>query len=412
MGAAGSKLPTVTREVGKNLLRNNPVAAQNVIRQAEQTLESSKASSNGAVDHSNRSISSDPSNSAPVLDSKEDRIDMKKAERDWKSPLSSLKEFSRSLNDGDRPFTYRQSDSTEISPYAFDKDAAELQKHYTQESDSSHIAIQKIISSGPGLSSEEAEKLHAMDPQMIENVMIFDEGVQSAPERNEGTRSLELWKMLQANPELLNTPMAIAQSSTAMAALETLAMNHDLKQITGANAKENQQLLPASTVDTTTASLPEDETQENSSSTQQHGQVISLADLAENEEEQYALTTVPSTLHPGQTTSLATVEKVMAAVIPAGATLEDALLLDDTPKNVKEWGPRPPEATAYDQLMLNVPDDEFLIDRGTLFEMYARNRANPAYWTSEQLASYYGTSESILLWYFTHYVLIFLRFFT
>jgi hypothetical protein len=53
--------------------------------------------------------------------------------------------------------------------------------------------------------------------------------------------------------------------------------------------------------------------------------------------------------------------------------------------------PPPAQATAYDQLLKNVPDDKFMLRRGALFELFARRRANPQLWTAERLAEHFNT---------------------
>jgi hypothetical protein len=60
---------------------------------------------------------------------------------------------------------------------------------------------------------------------------------------------------------------------------------------------------------------------------------------------------------------------------------------------VAAWGPRPAEGSPFDQLLLQTPDEDFMLDHTEVFELFARHKADPAYWTAERLAAKYETSE-------------------
>jgi hypothetical protein len=97
---------------------------------------------------------------------------------------------------------------------------------------------------------------------------------------------------------------------------------------------------------------------------------------------------------PAESTALAVIEETAEALIPLGRTLDGMLLALEAPGAlVESWGPRPAEGSVYDQLVLSKegPGKSLLLDRGELFELFARARADPAYWTPEALASFYGT---------------------
>ena len=85
------------------------------------------------------------------------------------------------------------------------------------------------------------------------------------------------------------------------------------------------------------------------------------------------------------------------ALVPASQSLDGLLLADvgaaGRGGGVVEWGPRPPETSPYDQLLLHCADDEFALERGEVFELFARVRADPVYWTAARLAERYGTKE-------------------
>jgi hypothetical protein len=79
------------------------------------------------------------------------------------------------------------------------------------------------------------------------------------------------------------------------------------------------------------------------------------------------------------------------ALVPSSQTVDGLLLQRAPPAGVAAWGPRPAENSPYDQLVLHNPDEEFMLDRVALFELFARHRANPEYWTAPRLAALYGT---------------------
>ena len=60
---------------------------------------------------------------------------------------------------------------------------------------------------------------------------------------------------------------------------------------------------------------------------------------------------------------------------------------------VREWGQRPTEASPFDQLMLRPADAAFALDRTQIFELFARARADPGYWTSARLAERFDTKQ-------------------
>ena len=82
------------------------------------------------------------------------------------------------------------------------------------------------------------------------------------------------------------------------------------------------------------------------------------------------------------------------ALVAASESLVGVLLAERTlssARGIAAWGPPPAQATAYDQLLKNVPDDKFMLRRGALFELFARRRANPQLWTAERLAEHFNT---------------------
>jgi hypothetical protein len=85
---------------------------------------------------------------------------------------------------------------------------------------------------------------------------------------------------------------------------------------------------------------------------------------------------------------------LLAAAGP-GASL-DALLLSQPSGSagrhgVLAWGPRCADASPYDQLRRDCPEDAFALQPKLLAELFARARAHPDFWTPARLAEFYGT---------------------
>lgn len=60
---------------------------------------------------------------------------------------------------------------------------------------------------------------------------------------------------------------------------------------------------------------------------------------------------------------------------------------------VAAWPPPPPQTSAFDQLLLSEAEAPERLTRGEVFELYARQKADPAYWTPARLAAHYRTRE-------------------
>ena len=85
------------------------------------------------------------------------------------------------------------------------------------------------------------------------------------------------------------------------------------------------------------------------------------------------------------------------ALVPAGRALDEMLLAHDPTRGgtaaLAPWGPRPCESGPFDQLVLSPADDAFALERGELFELFARHRADPAHWTAARLAAHYACKK-------------------
>ena len=89
--------------------------------------------------------------------------------------------------------------------------------------------------------------------------------------------------------------------------------------------------------------------------------------------------------------SLQTIDETANGLLSINQTVEDALLVAKPPSGITAWGRRPSEGSAYDQLILYQEDEELMLDRNEIFELFARHKANPIFWTSQRLADYFNT---------------------
>ena len=79
------------------------------------------------------------------------------------------------------------------------------------------------------------------------------------------------------------------------------------------------------------------------------------------------------------------------ALVPINSTIDELLLQRPPPAGVVAWGPRPAENSPYDQLVLHNPDEEFMLSRVELVELFARHRSDARVWTPARLAELYNT---------------------
>jgi len=248
-------------------------------------------------------------------------------------------------------------DSDGVGHKPFDPRAAQVQEDIAAREGSteiSTIAVRRLMPSGP--TSPSSSQLHEKN----EKTLIFMEEapkiagqIRSRKDDGPGSKSFALWEAMQLNPRLVDTPRALSQSSTAIAALRSL-------QITGA--------------------LPSDPVQQTDTTT--------------------------NTLLPisASSNALVTLSAERAdALVPAGSVLDEMLLAHDPTKMKNEqgelverklepWGLRPAETSPFDQLILRNPEDEELsLHRNEVFELFARHKSDPEYWTASRLGEYYAT---------------------
>jgi hypothetical protein len=234
------------------------------------------------------------------------------------------------------------------------------------------VSVQRVRPSADvDLSPDERAALHAKNAATVANVESLDGAVQAQPGDPAGRAALAVWDAMQLNPKLLDSPEALARSHGQLL-LAQMALGYvppDARgDLTPEQAEAARRAAPPAlpllgaggSGGAGSAKALTDGGQPSSDSQHQEG----LVPLAER----------------------------IDALVPAGRTLDELILAQPPPAGVAAWGPRPPEGSPYDQLILVDPDEPAMLDRNELFEMYARHRADPAYWTPERLASYYDTS--------------------
>ena len=286
-------------------------------------------------------------------------------------PQRSLPQTGETVSSKRQPklFTYgdedplvgaKPNDGREGDGYKpFDPRAAQVQEEIAAREGSteiSTIAVRRLMPSGP--TSPSSSQLHEKN----EKTLVFMEEapkiagqIRSRKDDGPGSKSFALWEAMQLNPRLVDTPRAISQSSTAVAALRSL-------QITGGLPRDSEQ----NTTPTKQAALI--------SSDSNNALVTLSAERAD-------------------------------ALVPAGSVLDEMLLAHDPTKTKNEkgelverklepWGLRPAETSPFDQLILRNPEDEELsLHRNELFELFARHKSDPEYWTPARLGEYYATKS-------------------
>lgn len=232
------------------------------------------------------------------------------------------------------------------------------------------VAVQRLMASGPV--PVDSSKLHEKNAETVSNLTDLsfrptgDSVIQALPatSTDPGMRQLAVWTAMQANPDLLDTPAALARSSTAVAALGVLQL-----------ARGNTAAAPPGTVlksGPVPPALPPPQPQEQAQSQAQQ-----------------------------QSDALLVIERTADSLVPVGKTLDDVLIAIDPSlpayaalQDVVAWGPRPPESSVYDQLIISERDDDLLLERAEVFELFARIRADPLYWTPDRLSQFYGTHRA------------------
>lgn len=234
-----------------------------------------------------------------------------------------------------------------------------------------------------------------------------------------GARSFAVYEAMQLNPGLLDTSVAIASSPAiriaaqmaagyippaargevlqlpagvrpddpqALAAIPALAAAQEslpLAMRLGTGSSGAAPALPSGSTAGSTPQLADGSAAAASAAVARSPGSSSAASAAP----------VPALQNASAPDSLAARAAAADALVPANSTIDALLLAREIkpPAGMTRWGPRPPDASAFDQLILQPEDDEFALDRGEVFELFARHRADPDYWTPARLAERYFT---------------------
>jgi hypothetical protein len=289
----------------------------------------------------------------------------------------------------DKPFTFGDTGAPSTTP--LDAEAAAIAasvqakaKADAPDVEGPMVSVQKLVASAP-VDQAATAKIHEKNVTTVQNMAKFEGSIHTVADNSAGARSFAVWQALQANPALIDTPAALAQSSTAQAALKALKLS--LPQ------SKPLAMLPEKSEGPSTALVPLNETQIEAFL----GDAKSLDDLLLRDttaEAPWVPVTAAQQAPVGADLSSEEGRRALTTSL-ASVSMSSLAPIDDRygalPTAVQAWGPRPPETSPYDQLMLSSPDEEFMLDRGEVFELFARHKANPQYWTPEKLAELFGT---------------------
>ena len=305
-------------------------------------------------------------------------------------PQRSLPRMNESASSMKRPnlFTYgdedpligakptEESNKEGVVYKPFDPRSAKVQEDVAameSTTEISTIAVRRLMPSGPTNSIDSL--LHEKNEKTLyfmEQAPKIAGEIRSRKDDGPGAKSFALWEAMQLNPRLVDTPRALSQSSTAIAALRSL-------QITGAlpsdpvNEQEKKESLQQIVTSSPTTFLESKKSEEEFSEIEPRNALVTMS--AEQAD----------------------------ALVPAGSILDEMLLAHDPTKMKNEkgelierklepWGLRPAETSPFDQLILRNPEDEELsLHRNEVFELFARHKSDPEYWTPSRLGEYYAT---------------------
>lgn len=231
------------------------------------------------------------------------------------------------------------------------------------------VSVRKLISSSPAgmYTAEQRDALHAKDEKAVRNVVSLEGSITERQGDEAGQAALAVWDAMQLNPKLLDSAEALQRSAGQML-LAQMALGY---------------IPPEARGDLTTPAQIEEARRKAPP------QLMLGAGGADG-----------SSLTAGgggqQEDGLVPLAERIDSLVPAGKSLDELILQQPVPSGVAAWGSRPVEGSPYDQLILHDPDEPAMLDRNELFEMFARHRSDPDYWTHERLAAHYDTSEWLI----------------
>ena len=235
-----------------------------------------------------------------------------------------------------------------------------------QQASGEQVSVMKLRPSSMGaLTPEEKAALHEKNARTVANVESLDGMIVTRPGDDRGRASVAMWEAMQLNPKLLDSAEAL-QRSHAQMLLAQMALGY---------------IPPEARADLSPAQIEE--------ARKKAPQQLMLSDGSRKDKSTDLTASVEAKPQDG----FVPLAERIDSLVPAGTTLDQLILSQPIPTGVTAWGPRPIEGSPYDQLILHDPDEPLMLDRNKMFEMYARHRSDPDYWTPERLASYYDTSE-------------------
>jgi len=267
------------------------------------------------------------------------------------------------------------------------------------------VSVRRILSSGPGAADAAArERLHAKSELTVRNLEAAPGragAVRARADDGAGSRSFAVWEAMQVNPRLLDTPSALAQSSTAVAALRSLQLTGGAPSDAEAAriaARDAPRLLAAGGgAEGGDAGERRDRGAEAGAGAEAEAEagVAAAAASPAAGSEAAAREAAAAT---GALLALAPLSVAQAsALVPSGRALDAMLLAHDPTRGgtvaLAPWGPRPSESGPFDQLVLRPAEDALALERNELFELFARHRADPRTWTAARLAAHYACRE-------------------
>lgn len=257
-----------------------------------------------------------------------------------------------------------------------------------EEEDGNNEPARKTAAPGPNAVGQAA-----LVPEILSEKDKKLKITSSADFDSPGARSFAIFEAMQLNPKLLDTSAAIASSPALLIAAQMAA------GIVPPSANGDTFLaLPAGTTNEdvdggvlipggvgAVKQLQEDELKRRQKL---------LSDGKQAQKKETGTGSGDAADDDGFFSSLVAVKEAsIDALVPTDRSIDQLLLAKEPqiPKGMTKWGPRPPDSSAYDQLILHPEEEEFALERGEIFELYARHKADPDYWTPERLADKYDT---------------------
>ena len=265
-----------------------------------------------------------------------------------------------------------------------DPEAASVAGRASDGAGGAAVGIQRILASSDAASLSEQQRslIHSRSETTVGNVAALDGAIRTTPGDPVGAASIASWEAMQLNPKLLDSAVALARAPTQLI-LAQMALGYVPASARGDGGPA---ILPPGGLASIAGLI-------SPTSASRH---LGISDASDSSSDNSSTSNSDSALSPhkhGPSNELVATAESIDALVPAGVSLDSLIVARERPVDVTAWGLRPIEASPYDQLILHDLDEEFALERGEVFELFARQRSDPDYWTSQRLAEYYDTSE-------------------